>query len=235
MKKTKITALGKFIRKIRIDNGEYAIDMAKRLGVTPQYISLVELGKRKLNTVLKNKFIEEYKLNNEQKLELERIMMMESKKINIDIEGLDIDDVNLLLLLSNKMKNMEKHDKDKFKNIINNIERREQEEREGVEKIMPVRTGENTMIEIEITDEDKAFNFIGKSLTGRQNYSNEYGFEIMSLSFSKDRYIENIESKLRDDLYDIAKNTLANFYNDVDRLLKNEDNKITELENIRKG
>ena len=209
--------------------------MAKRLGVTPQYISLVELGKRKLNTVLKNKFIEEYKLNNEQKLELERIMMMESKKINIDIEGLDIDDVNLLLLLSNKMKNMEKHDKDKFKNIINNIERREQEEREGVEKIMPVRTGENTMIEIEITDEDKAFNFIGKSLTGRQNYSNEYGFEIMSLSFSKDRYIENIESKLRDDLYDIAKNTLVNFYNGVDRLLKNENNEITELENIRKG
>lgn len=233
MKKTKITALGKFIRKIRIDNGEYITDMAERLGVSPQYISLVELGKRKLNTVLKNKFIKEYKLNNEQKLELERIMIMESKKINIDIEGLDIDDVNFLLLLSYKMKNMEKHDKNKFKNIINNIERREQEERKGKEKIMPIKTGENTMIEIEVTDEDKAFNFLGKSLIGRQNYSNEYGFEIMSLSFSKDKYIENIESKLRDDLHNIAKNTLANFYNDIDRILKNENKEITELENIR--
>ena len=42
-----LTSLGKFLRKIRIDNDEYLKDMADKLGVTVSFLSAVENGKKK--------------------------------------------------------------------------------------------------------------------------------------------------------------------------------------------
>ena len=41
-----LTALGKFLRKLRIDNGEILKDMADKLGVTASFLSAVENGKK---------------------------------------------------------------------------------------------------------------------------------------------------------------------------------------------
>ena len=43
-----MTPFGKICRKIRIDKGELLRDMANKLGVTPAYLSAVELSKRKV-------------------------------------------------------------------------------------------------------------------------------------------------------------------------------------------
>lgn len=121
MRKEKTTNLGKYLRKIRVDRGETGFDMANRLEVTPQYVSLIETGKRRLNNKIKEKIIKVYSLNDNQIEELERVIIMDAKKININIEGLEIEDVNFILLLTNKMKNMKECDKTVLKNIINNI------------------------------------------------------------------------------------------------------------------
>lgn len=43
-----ITELGKYLREIRSINGEYLIDMAKRLGMSQAKLSNIETGKRSI-------------------------------------------------------------------------------------------------------------------------------------------------------------------------------------------
>ncbi len=41
-----LTPFGRFLRKLRIDQGELLKDMAEKIGVTPSYLSAVEMGKK---------------------------------------------------------------------------------------------------------------------------------------------------------------------------------------------
>lgn len=41
-----LTPFGRFLRKLRIDQGELLKDMAEKLNVTPSYLSAVEVGKK---------------------------------------------------------------------------------------------------------------------------------------------------------------------------------------------
>ena len=118
MKNVKISELGKFIRKIRIDNEETGIQMAERLGVTSSYISAIELGKRDMSNKLKNEFIKRYNLNNNQILELDRLISLERKYLKIETSKMKKEDINLIITLSNKISIMSKEDKEKIKNII---------------------------------------------------------------------------------------------------------------------
>ena len=43
-----LTSLGRFLRKLRIDNGEILKDMAEVLGVSAAFLSAVENGKKKM-------------------------------------------------------------------------------------------------------------------------------------------------------------------------------------------
>lgn len=43
-----LTNIGKFLRKLRIDNGEILKDMANALDVSPAFLSAVENGKKKM-------------------------------------------------------------------------------------------------------------------------------------------------------------------------------------------
>ena len=42
-----LTSIGRFLRKLRIDQGEILKDMAEKLGVTVSFLSSVENGKKK--------------------------------------------------------------------------------------------------------------------------------------------------------------------------------------------
>ena len=43
-----LTSIGRFLRKLRIDNGEILKDMAEALGVSSAFLSAVENGKKKM-------------------------------------------------------------------------------------------------------------------------------------------------------------------------------------------
>ena len=55
----KLTSIGKFLRKLRFENEESQDDMARRLGVTSPYISLLG-SKQPLTKKLALKIISEY-------------------------------------------------------------------------------------------------------------------------------------------------------------------------------
>ena len=52
-----VTSFGKFLRNLRMDIGELLLNMADKLGVSPAFLSGVENGKRKTNSVHNRKEI----------------------------------------------------------------------------------------------------------------------------------------------------------------------------------
>lgn len=58
-----LTDLGKYLRKLRIDNGELLKDMADKLEISCSYLSSIETGKKKLTEQIKKKLIYTYKLD----------------------------------------------------------------------------------------------------------------------------------------------------------------------------
>lgn len=76
----KLTEFGKFLRKLRIDNGELLKDMAIKLNVTPSFLSLIETGKRSIPKKLEEEIKETYSLNLEQKEELISILNRNKEK-----------------------------------------------------------------------------------------------------------------------------------------------------------
>ena len=62
-----LTSLGKFLRKLRIDQGEILKDMADKLGVTVSFLSAVENGKKKMPSNWNGKICLLYQLDAQQK------------------------------------------------------------------------------------------------------------------------------------------------------------------------
>lgn len=65
MKNKKTNAVGVFLRTLRAKHNEYQKDMAKRLNVSPQYLSKLELGSRTITDAVEASLIREYNLRGE--------------------------------------------------------------------------------------------------------------------------------------------------------------------------
>lgn len=71
----KLTEFGKFLRKLRIDNGELLKDMAIKLNTTPAFLSMVETGRRSIPKKFEEEIEKSYScLSLEQKEELISIL-----------------------------------------------------------------------------------------------------------------------------------------------------------------
>lgn len=64
-----LTSLGKFLRKLRIDQGEILKDMADKLHVTVSFLSAVENGKKKMPSNWNGKICQLYDLDEQQREE----------------------------------------------------------------------------------------------------------------------------------------------------------------------
>ena len=65
MKNKKTNAVGVFLRTLRAKHNEYQKYMAKRLNVSPQYLSKLELGSRTMTDAVEASLIREYSLRGE--------------------------------------------------------------------------------------------------------------------------------------------------------------------------
>lgn len=65
MKNKNTNAVGVFLRTLRAKHNEYQKDMAKRLNVSPQYLSKLELGSRTMTDAVETSLIREYNLRGE--------------------------------------------------------------------------------------------------------------------------------------------------------------------------
>lgn len=79
------TELGRFLRKLRIDNDEILRDMAEKIGVTSSYLSAIECGKRNIPSDFIEKISSLYSLDANQKSEFEAARDLTIKDISINL------------------------------------------------------------------------------------------------------------------------------------------------------
>ena len=81
-----MTEVGKFLKKLRIDNNEILFTMAQKLGVTSSFLSAVELGKKKMPYEWNVKIRSVYHLTPSQEEELDAAIAASEKAVIIDLE-----------------------------------------------------------------------------------------------------------------------------------------------------
>lgn len=99
----KLTQFGQFTRKLRVDHDELLKDMALRIGITPAYLSAVELGDRNVPYEWVGRLIESYKLSDEQVQVLTRAVSHSRVYDRLDIRHLSTDDKRLMSVISAKL------------------------------------------------------------------------------------------------------------------------------------
>jgi transcriptional regulator with XRE-family HTH domain len=110
------TALGKFLRKIRIDHDERLYDMAKHLEVSSAFLSGVENGHKKASAALINKIIDIYNLDMEQKKQLKDALSLSENKI--DISQFSPQKQEATLMFARKFDDLTDEQIDQIKNIL---------------------------------------------------------------------------------------------------------------------
>jgi len=81
----KLTAFGKFSRKLRIDHGEILKNMADRLNVTSAYLSAVETGKRNVPEEWVQILSKEYSLSREERQTLKDAYSQSILQVKMDL------------------------------------------------------------------------------------------------------------------------------------------------------
>lgn len=115
--KRDLSEFAKFVRKLRIDNGEYLSDMATKLGVTSNYLSSVEIGSKQIPKKWYDILVKVYNLNDEMKEDLKRAIIVSQPDIKIDLTKRFKQDKELIYKFVDRFDFLNDNDK----NIINDI------------------------------------------------------------------------------------------------------------------
>ncbi len=84
-----LTALGKFLKKLRVDRGEVLKDMSARLGVTASFLSAVENGKKRMPSEWNGKLCTAYELDADARKLLTAAIAETESSIDLDLTGLE--------------------------------------------------------------------------------------------------------------------------------------------------
>lgn len=82
-----LTSIGRFLRKLRIDNGEILKDMAEALGVSSAFLSAVENGKKKMPDGWIEKLEAIYSFTAEQLEELQEAVIDTNNAVELNLKN----------------------------------------------------------------------------------------------------------------------------------------------------
>lgn len=114
-----LTNLGKYLRKLRIDNGEILKDMAEKLEVTASFLSAVENGKKKMPTAWNYQLCKLYQLNACQQEELTKAIASSEQKIEISIENVPDEQKELAVAFARKFSDLSEFQTRSLHDILN--------------------------------------------------------------------------------------------------------------------
>ena len=120
MMKSLVTAVGKFLRKLRLDANEVLYDMSQRVGCSSAFISSLELGKRPVPSEFQQKIVQIYGLSPEQQEEFQRAIDQSTKSVTIDFEDLGDSSKEAALVFARRLKTMEEKEAKKLLDWLNN-------------------------------------------------------------------------------------------------------------------
>lgn len=100
------TTFGKELRKLRIDKDETIYQMAKNLEMSISYLSAIEAGTRNIPSDMVDKIITKYKLDAERSEIMRHAEAESAKEIDINLDGISIEQRKLIFALSRKLNNI---------------------------------------------------------------------------------------------------------------------------------
>jgi transcriptional regulator with XRE-family HTH domain len=114
-----ITVLGKFLRKLRLDNDEILADMGEKIGVSSAYLSSIENGKKNLPKKYINIIAKKYNLNNDEVSKLEKFAELSKKEVKLNLKNMDQGDRDIAYTFARKFNSISEEDKKKLREILN--------------------------------------------------------------------------------------------------------------------
>ena len=103
--KRKPNEIGKILRKLRVDAGETAGDMAEKLGVTASYLSAIELGKRRMTKQVSDNIIFLYELSGTDREQI--ILALVNGKLKLDLNGATASQINAARMFAGHFRDLD--------------------------------------------------------------------------------------------------------------------------------
>ncbi len=112
------TTIARFLRKLRIDNGEILRDMAEKLGVSTPFLSAVENGKKKVPDTWLDKIVSIYQLTAEQQTTLKKAIDETAELIKLNIKNSSAEQKDLAMCFARKFETVDRETAEKIKKLL---------------------------------------------------------------------------------------------------------------------
>lgn len=113
-----ITSLGRFLRKLRIDQGEILKDMADKLNISVSFLSSVENGKKRMPSAWNAKLCELYHLTPEQKKTFTAAIAETEESLELDFYGVTVGKRELAVSFARKFSDFDENQMEAIKKIL---------------------------------------------------------------------------------------------------------------------
>ncbi|MDR1184053.1 MAG: helix-turn-helix domain-containing protein [Coriobacteriales bacterium] len=113
-----VTELGKFLRKIRIDNDELLKDMADKIGMSSAMLSSIENAKRNVPLSFAGAISQAYELSGELTDRLEYCIALTKEQVQIRLENLSKDDKRLAFSFARRFSELDDEKKLQIRKIM---------------------------------------------------------------------------------------------------------------------
>jgi transcriptional regulator with XRE-family HTH domain len=113
-----LTAIGKYLRKLRIDKGELLREMAGKLGVTASYLSAVENGKRKFPSDWETIITQHYNLNSVEQEKFKNAIEESADSVKIAFGDKSSSHKNIAFAFARKFEELDNDKLEKIKKIL---------------------------------------------------------------------------------------------------------------------
>ena len=113
-----ITALGRFLRKLRIDRGELMKDMADNLGISPSMLSAIENGKRNSPAGFASRIERAYQLGANQIEVLTKALAETQDEVRISLSGRSEEDATLAFAFARRFDDLDDSSKEDLLKIL---------------------------------------------------------------------------------------------------------------------
>lgn len=113
-----ITSLGRFLRKLRIDQSEILKDMADKLNVSVSFLSAVENGKKRMPSAWNTKICTLYRLTPEQKREFTTAIAETEESLEMDFYGVAAQKRELAVSFARKFSDFDEEQMEAIKKVL---------------------------------------------------------------------------------------------------------------------
>ena len=118
-----LTSIGRFLRKIRMDNGEILKDMATSLGVSSAFLSAVENGKKKMPENWIDKLADIYSFTSEQLDELHAALIDTNNVVELNLQNTNANNRALAISFAREFDTLDAATSKKILEILKNRKR----------------------------------------------------------------------------------------------------------------